>query len=101
MGAAAFIMAQFMGVPYLTVVAAALIPALLYYVAVMVQVHFEAQRLGLKGLPSDQLPRAWELLRTKGFLLIPLIVIIYFLIADYLWTRRAVHHIHRTKHQSS
>ena len=93
MGAAAFIMAQFMGVSYLTVATAALIPALLYYVAVMVQVHFEAQRLGLKGLPRDRLPRAWELLRTKGYLLIPLFVIIYFLISGYTPLRAAFYSI--------
>lgn len=83
MGAAAFIMAQILGVPYLTVVIAAIIPALLYYFAVMVQVHFEASRLGLKGLPFKELPRLWPLLKAKGFLLIPLIAIIYFLLAGY------------------
>jgi TRAP-type uncharacterized transport system fused permease subunit len=49
MGAGAFIMAQFLGVPYIEVALAAVVPALLYYFAVMVQVHFEATRLGLKG----------------------------------------------------
>jgi len=93
MGAAAFIMAQFMGVPYLVVVTAALIPALLYYVAVMVQVHFEAQRLGLKGLSRDNLPRAWPLLRAKGYLLIPLFVIIYFLLAGYTPLKAAFYSI--------
>ncbi|MDO4218696.1 MAG: TRAP transporter permease [Synergistaceae bacterium] len=83
MGAAAFIMAQILGVPYLTVVVAAIIPALLYYFAVMVQVHFEASRLGLKGLPFKELPKLWPLLKAKGFLLIPLIAIIYFLLAGY------------------
>lgn len=83
MGAGAFIMAQFLGVPYTTVALAAVIPALLYYAAVMIQVHFEAQRLGLKGLPRDQLPSVWFLLRTRGFLLIPLGAIIYFLLAGF------------------
>ena len=83
MGAAAFIMAQILGVPYMEVVVAAVIPALLYYFAVMVQVHFEAARLGLQGLPFSQLPPLWPLLKKKGVLLIPLIAIIYFLLAGY------------------
>ncbi|MCD7953422.1 MAG: TRAP transporter permease [Synergistaceae bacterium] len=83
MGAGAFIMAQFLGVPYIQVAVAAIVPALLYYFAVMVQVHFEACRLGLKGIPWSQLPPIWPLLKSKGFLLIPLIAIIYFLLVGY------------------
>ncbi|MDO4562118.1 MAG: TRAP transporter permease [bacterium] len=83
MGAGAFIMAQFLGVPYIEVAIAAIVPALLYYFAVMVQVHFEASRLGLKGIPWSQLPPLFPLLKSKGFLLIPLIAIIYFLLAGY------------------
>ncbi len=83
MGAAAFIMAQFMGVPYLHVAAAAVVPALLYYFAVIVQVHFEASRLGLKGLPREQLPKLGPLMKTRGHLLLPLFGIIYFLVAGY------------------
>ncbi|MGD9665905.1 MAG: TRAP transporter permease [Synergistaceae bacterium] len=89
MGAGAFIMAQFLGVPYLEVALAAVVPALLYYFAVMVQVHFEATRLGLKGIPWAQLPPLWPLIKSKGFLLIPLIAIIYFLIAGYTPLRAA------------
>lgn len=83
MGAGAFIMAQFLGVPYIEVAIAAVVPALLYYFAVMVQVHFEATRLGLRGLPRNQLPPLWALLKAKGFLLIPLAAIIYLLLAGY------------------
>ena len=83
MGAGAFIMAQFLGVPYTVVVVAAIIPALLYYTAVLVQVHFEAQRQGLAALPKSQLPNVWHLLLTKGFLLLPLAAIIYLLLAGY------------------
>jgi TRAP transporter 4TM/12TM fusion protein len=83
MGAGAFIMAQFLGVPYIEVAVAAIVPALLYYFAVMVQVHFEAARLGLKGLPFSQLPPIGPLMKSKGFLLIPLAAIIYFLLAGY------------------
>ena len=83
MGAGAFIMAQFLGVSYIEVAIAAIVPALLYYFAVIVQVHFEANRLGLKGLSRDQLPRIGKLIKEKGFLLIPLIAIVYLLIAGY------------------
>lgn len=83
MGAGAFIMAQFLGVGYLEVAIAAIVPALLYYFAVIVQVHFEANRLGLKGLSRDQLPKLSRLLKEKGFLLIPLVAIVYLLIAGY------------------
>ena len=83
MGAAAFIMATMMEVPYLQVAAAAVIPALLYYFAVLVQVHFEAARLGLKGLPRERLPLIIPLLKQRGHLLVPLVGIIYFLIAGY------------------
>ena len=83
MGAGAFIMAQFLGVSYIEVAIAAIVPALLYYFAVIVQVHFEANRLGLKGLSRDQLPQLGPLIKAKGFLLIPLVAIIYLLIAGY------------------
>lgn len=83
MGAAAFIMAQFLGIPYIHVALAAIVPALLYYFAVMIQVHLEANRLGLKGLPKEQLPKLVPLLKEKGLLLLPIIGIIYFLIAGY------------------
>ncbi|MDR1651409.1 MAG: TRAP transporter permease [Synergistaceae bacterium] len=83
MGAGAFIMAQMLGVGYLEVALAAVVPALLYYFAVIVQVHFEANRLGLKGLPWDKLPSLGKLMKEKGFLLIPLFAIIYLLVAGY------------------
>ena len=83
MGAGAFIMAQMLGVGYLEVAVAAIIPALLYYFAVIVQVHFEANRLGLKGLPRNVLPKIGFLMREKGFLLIPLVAIVYLLVAGY------------------
>ncbi len=83
MGAGAFIMAQFLGWPYIKVAIAATIPALLYYTAVLIQVHFEAKRLGLSGIARENLPNVWHLLRTKGFLLIPLGAIIYLLVAGY------------------
>jgi len=83
MGAAAFVMAEFLGVPYITVAAYALIPALLYFAAVFFAVHFEARRLGMKGLPRAELPSLWATLRDHGHLFIPLVVIISVLISGY------------------
>lgn len=83
MGAAAFVMAEFLGVPYVTVAAYALIPAILYFAAVLFAVHFEAKRLGMKGLPRSELPSLWETLRDHGHLFIPLAVIIGVLISGF------------------
>ena len=63
MGAAAFVMAEFLVVPYAQVALWALIPAVLYYVAVFFAVHFEAKRYGLAGVPKSQLPRFWHVMR--------------------------------------
>jgi TRAP transporter 4TM/12TM fusion protein len=81
MGAAAFVMAEFLGTSYLTVAAFALLPAVLYYVAVFMAVHFEAKRIGLKGLPKADLPRLKEVLLERGHLFLPLVVIIGVLLA--------------------
>ncbi|GBF12340.1 TRAP transporter permease [Tepidibacillus sp. HK-1] len=77
MGAAAFIMAGFVGVPYSTVMLAAVIPALLYYAGVIIMVDIEAKRLGLSGLSAETLPRVWDVLKKRGLLLIPIIVIVW------------------------
>ena len=83
MGAAAFIMAQFLGVGYLEIAKAALIPALLYYLAVGFMVHMEAKRLGLRGIPKERLPKTWNVLREGGYLLVPIFVLVYLLIEGY------------------
>lgn len=83
MGAAAFIMAQFLGVGYVDIAKAALIPALLYYLAVGFMVHMEARRLGLKGIAKERLPKPWLVLRQGGYLLIPIFVLIYLLLQGY------------------
>ena len=83
MGAAAFIMAQFLGVGYLEIAKAALIPALLYYLAVGFMVHMEAKRLGLKGIPKERLPKTWHVLREGGYLLVPIMVLVYLLVQGY------------------
>ena len=79
MGAAAFIMAEFIEVPYLTIAKAAILPAVLYYLAVGLMVHFEAKKLGLKPMPKDEVPDLMNVLKTRGHMLIPLISIFYFL----------------------
>lgn len=81
MGAAAFLMAESLGLPYITIVKAAVIPALLYFAGIFITVHLEAKKLGLKGLPREQLPKFLPLFLRRGYMIIPLIVIIYFLCA--------------------
>ncbi|HLS53446.1 MAG TPA: TRAP transporter permease, partial [Tissierellaceae bacterium] len=83
MGAAAFIMADFTGLSYLSIIIAAAIPAILYYFAVGTMVHLEASKLGLKGLPKEQLPKLGETLKKEGYLLIPLISVIVFLVMRF------------------
>ena len=93
MGAAAFIMSDFIGVPYITIAIAAVLPALLYYMAVFIMIHMEAKRLGLKGLPKDQLPNTKKIFMDGGHLLVPLFVIIYMLIKGYTPLKAAFYSI--------
>lgn len=83
MGAAAFIMAETLGIRYGQVAAAAAIPAILYYVSIFAQVHFRAGRLGLKGIPKEQLPNIKETMKNGWHLLIPLLVLIGSLVKGY------------------
>ena len=83
MGAAAFVMAEFMAVSYLTVVSIALIPAVLYFVAVFFAVHFEARRAGIEGLPRPDLPRMGTVIATRGHQFLPMAVIVGVLAAGY------------------
>ncbi len=76
MGAAGFIMAEFLNVKYSTVIVAALVPAFLYYLGLLLSVHFEAKRLGLCGVPEEEIPSAKEVLRKGWHLMIPLAVLI-------------------------
>jgi TRAP transporter 4TM/12TM fusion protein len=80
MGAAAFIMAEFLAIPYIKIAACAIVPSFLHFFAVGMMVHFQARRQGLKGLPREMLPRAGRVLRERGLLVTPLIVIVYLLI---------------------
>jgi TRAP transporter 4TM/12TM fusion protein len=83
MGAAAFVMAEFLGVSYLTVAGYALIPAVLYYVALFAAVHFEAKRTGMRGLPRSELPKLGTVLRERGHLFLPLLIILGVLLYGY------------------
>ena len=83
MGAAAFVMAEFLNVGYLSVAIWAFLPALLYYVAVFFAVHFEARRTGMQGLPRADLPRLAAVLRERGHQFIPLVVIVGVLMSGF------------------
>lgn len=76
MGAAGFIMAEFLGVPYRTIMLAAIIPALLYYVTIFMVVHFEAKKIGLTGIAKENIPNMVQVLKDRGHLIIPLAVLI-------------------------
>jgi TRAP transporter 4TM/12TM fusion protein len=79
MGAAAFIMAENLGVRYSVIIVHAAIPALLYYLGILIQVQLRASKNGLLGLPKNQLPRAWDVLRDKGHLIFPVFFLLYML----------------------
>ena len=79
MGASAFIMAETTGVSYGTIALAATLPALLYYLGVMAQVHFRAGKDNLKGVPKADLPRVKDVLKERGHLLIPIVALVFFL----------------------
>jgi TRAP transporter 4TM/12TM fusion protein len=76
MGAAAFLMAEYMGLPYATVAVKAILPAVLYFTGIFIAVHLEAKKLGLKGLSRDEMP-AWKDLGRKSYLLLPLILLVW------------------------
>ncbi len=83
MGAVGFVMAEFMAVSYMKVMLAAAIPAFLYYLALIYSVHLEARRLGLSGLSPENIPKAGKVLRERGHLLIPLIVLLALMFMGY------------------
>jgi TRAP transporter 4TM/12TM fusion protein len=83
MGAAAFVMAEFLAVSYFQVTMWAIIPAVLYFLAVFCAVHFESKRVGLLGLPRSEIPRLGTVMRERGHLFIPLLVILFGLMAGY------------------
>ena len=90
MGSAAFLISEACGVPYRELMLIAIIPASLYFIGIWISVHLEAKRLGLKGTPRSELPKLWPLIRDKGHLLLPLVAIIYLMLAGYTITRAAL-----------
>ncbi|BCV25903.1 TRAP transporter permease [Gelria sp. Kuro-4] len=90
MGAAAFLMAEFTGIPYARVALAAVIPALLYFTGVGIGVHLEARRTGLTGLPEEQVPRLGKVLRERGLLLIPILGLIVIMASGATPTKAAL-----------
>ena len=88
MGAAAFLMADFVGVPYSSIIGRAVIPAILYFFGIFITVHLEAKRLKLTGIPKDQLPKFKDLVK-KMYLLIPLIMLIVWVSGNYMTMQKA------------
>ncbi|ERL55818.1 MULTISPECIES: TRAP transporter permease [Psychrobacter] len=82
MGASAFIMAETTGLPYSTIALAALLPAILYYLGVIAQVHFRAGRRDLKGIAKESLPAVKEVLKARGHMLLPIVFLVFLLIRN-------------------
>lgn len=89
MGAAAFIMAEILGIPYYKVAIGAAIPAVIYFGSVFAMVHFRARRIGLTGIDTSSLPSIKEMLKTKGILLTPLILLIVLLVGIQMSAMKA------------
>ena len=83
MGAAAFLMAEMTGVSYSKIVVAAILPAFLYFTGIFLMVHFEAKKLGLKGLNKDEIPGFFKLMFSRGYLLLPLVVLVYCMMTGF------------------
>lgn len=93
MGAAAFLMAEITGIAYSRIVLAAVIPAALYFTSIFVAVHFEARKLGLRGMPPEEIPHFGKLMLKKGHLLLAIFAIVFFLSAGFSTTRSALYAI--------
>ena len=76
MGAAAFLMAEYVGVPYSNIILRAILPAILYFTGIFIAVHLEAKKLGLQGMPAEQLPLLKNLIG-RSYLLLPLVILVY------------------------
>ncbi len=83
MGAGAFLMAEFTNTSYLTIIKVALIPAIMYYITVILFVHYEAQKFGLKGQPKESLPRIMNVIKKGLHFIIPVLILIYVLVSNY------------------
>lgn len=75
MGAAAFLMADYVGLPYSSIIVKAILPAILYFAGIFITVHLEAKKLGLRGIPREELPKFSQLIK-KAYLILPLIILI-------------------------
>src|SRR5690625_1880462 len=93
MGAAAFIMMEYLGVSYAVIMATAVIPAILYFTGIFIGTHFEAKRLGIFGLPKSQLPSLKEQMIRYGYMLLPLFVIIATVMIGFTPQRAAIYGI--------
>ena len=83
MGAVGFVMAEFLGLSYTYVMLAAIVPAFLYYLGLLLSVHFEAMRLGLSGLSKENIPDAMQVIKEQGHLVIPLVLLIALMFMGY------------------
>ena len=90
MGAAAFLMAEFIGIPYIEIAKAAIVPAFLYFTGIIIEVHLEAKKMGLKGMSRSELPSIWTVVRERGYLILPLLAIIYVLVEGATPVRAAM-----------
>ncbi len=88
MGAAAFLMADFVGVPYSNIIVRAILPAVLYFAGIFIAVHLEAKKLGLSGIPKEQLPVFTKLLK-KIYLLLPLVMLVVWVSGNYMTMQKA------------
>ncbi|MCD4742458.1 MAG: TRAP transporter fused permease subunit, partial [Desulfobacteraceae bacterium] len=83
MGAGAFLMAEFTNTSYLTIIKVAMVPAIMYYLTVLIFVHYEAQKYGLKGEPKENLPKILKVLKEGLHFIIPVLILIYVLVSNY------------------
>ncbi|OWZ88955.1 C4-dicarboxylate ABC transporter permease [Sinorhizobium sp. LM21] len=81
MGAVAFLMVEYLGMPLRTILIAAIVPAFMHFFGVLVQVHLEAKRLGIRGLRQEELPRAWKVLREGWLSVLPLVLLVWMLMS--------------------
>jgi TRAP transporter 4TM/12TM fusion protein len=88
MGAAAFLMADFVGVPYSSIIGRAILPAALYFLGIFISVHLEAKKLRLTGIPKEELPKMSKLIK-KIYLLLPLVMLVVWVSGNYMTMQRA------------
>ena len=90
LGATAFVMAEMTGISYTDIVIAAILPAILYYVGTFITVDLEARKLGLPAMREADIPRLWTVLRQRGYLVLPLVTLIWFIVEGYTLVHAAI-----------